>query len=659
MVCVLPLSCPGAQTKGLSLTEPGRFVIGCNYWASHAGTDMWRDWRPDVVDADFAQLSGAGLQVLRVFPLWPDFQPIRQLYTAGGDVKEIRFTDGAPLPAQGPGRSGVSEEALSRFRILADLAGKHDLKLIVGLVTGWMSGQLYVPPALEGRGILSDPSSLMWQTRFVKAFVAALKDHPAILAWDLGNECNVMENLRNKEEAFVWTAAVSNAIRVEDPSRPVVSGMHSLSPADGAVWRIQDQAELNDLLTTHPYPFWVPHAAQDPVHTIRTVNHSAAETRLYADIGGKPCLVEEIGIMGPMRASEAVKAAFCRTVLFNTWANDGHGLLWWCGYDQMHITQTPYDWVAVERELGLFRVDRSAKPVLNELTRFGQFLRELPFKVLPPRHREAVCIVTEGGQDSWGVAYSAFVLAKQAGFDIEFQHSGQALKPSPLYLMPSIRGINMLTRKFWFNLLDAVEAGAVLYASLDEGFLSPFNEPFGLDVITNANRAGQASFVSSEAMDSLRFHAPAPVRLELRPRNAEVLAAEEDGNPVFTVASYGKGKIYFLTIPIEIDLTRRPGGFHEPGAAPLWKIYRHIASPFLGSRVLSKQSPMLGSTEHDLSGNERAVVLINFSPGPITDKIAIRSGWGMGRRLYGSPPSGGSVTVPANDAVVFTLRSRD
>jgi hypothetical protein len=160
-------------------------------------------------------------------------------------------------------------------------------------------------------------------------------------------------------------------------------------------------------------------------------------------------------------------------------------------------------------------------------------------------------------------------------------------------------------------------------------------------------------------MDSLRFHAPAPVRLELRPRNAEVLAVEEDGNPVFTVASYGKGKIYFLTIPIEIDLTRRPGGFHEPGAAPLWKIYRHIASPFLGSRVLSKQSPMLGSTEHDLSGNERAVVLINFSPGPITDKIAIRSGWGMGRRLYGSPPSGGSVTVPANDAVVFTLRSRD
>jgi len=43
-------------------------VVGCNYWAAHAGTNMWRDWRPEVVDRDLARLSGAGLQILRVFP---------------------------------------------------------------------------------------------------------------------------------------------------------------------------------------------------------------------------------------------------------------------------------------------------------------------------------------------------------------------------------------------------------------------------------------------------------------------------------------------------------------------------------------------------------------------------------------------------------------
>ena len=36
----------------LSLTSPGHFVVGSNYWASHAGAAMWRDWRPEIVADD-------------------------------------------------------------------------------------------------------------------------------------------------------------------------------------------------------------------------------------------------------------------------------------------------------------------------------------------------------------------------------------------------------------------------------------------------------------------------------------------------------------------------------------------------------------------------------------------------------------------------------
>ncbi len=48
----LKLSCP--------LTEQGRFVIGSNYWVSHAGTAMWSDWRPDVIDRDLKKIAAAG-----------------------------------------------------------------------------------------------------------------------------------------------------------------------------------------------------------------------------------------------------------------------------------------------------------------------------------------------------------------------------------------------------------------------------------------------------------------------------------------------------------------------------------------------------------------------------------------------------------------------
>ena len=46
----------------------GRFFVGCNYWASHAGIAMWRKWDADTVRADLKLLSENAVEVLRVFP---------------------------------------------------------------------------------------------------------------------------------------------------------------------------------------------------------------------------------------------------------------------------------------------------------------------------------------------------------------------------------------------------------------------------------------------------------------------------------------------------------------------------------------------------------------------------------------------------------------
>src|SRR5690606_437637 len=125
---------------------------------------------------------------------------------------------------------------------------------------GWMSGRLFVPPALEGRKMLTDPVSIMWQVKYVRNIGREFKDHPAILAWDLGNECNVMGSVDNREAAYTWTAIIANTIKAEDPVHPLLSGMHGLSPDQKARWRIEDQAELTDVLTTHPYPLFTSYA---------------------------------------------------------------------------------------------------------------------------------------------------------------------------------------------------------------------------------------------------------------------------------------------------------------------------------------------------------------------------------------------------------------
>ncbi len=656
IVLILTIISFGGQAQKntpVSITESGKFVLGCNYWASHAGTNMWKDWRPDVVEADMKQISEAGMQVIRVFPIWPDFQPIHQFYSGGGELKEIRFKDG-PLPGTGSGKNGVSVEALSHFRELADLAQKHNIKLIVGLVTGWMSGQLFIPPALEGRKILSDPTSIMWQVKLVRTMVQEFKDHPAVLAWDLGNECNVMENVESSQVAYVWTASLTNAIRAEDPTRPVVSGMHSLSSGSDAKWTIQDQGELNDLLTTHPYPFWTPHTNQDPANTIRTIMHSAAETRFYADVSGKPCLVEETGIMGPMEANEFSKTGFLRSILFNNWAHDCQGILWWCAYDQNQLPFTPYEWYAVERDLGLFRTDRSPKPVVNELTSFKKFLDGLPFEKLPKQKKEAVCILTDG-QDQWGVAYSSFILAKQAGFDIEFQHGNQPIKDAQLYILPSIKGLTLINRKDWLGILDKVKEGASLYVSYDQGFLSHFLEPAGFEVVTSQNRNDQVSFVSTDG--SIKpFSMSAGRKLNLKTTTAKVLGKEADGNPIFTVNNYGKGKIYFLGLPMEMNLTRKPGAFTE-NPAECWKIYQTFSADIVAkNRVVTKNDPFVGITEHDLSATEKVIVLVNYSPEEKEVALTINSGWKVEKSLYGNLPAKSSVKLKANDACVLQLK---
>jgi len=119
-----------------------------------------------------------------------------------------------------------------------------------------------------------------------------------------------------------------------------------------------------------------------------------------------------------------------------------------------------------KRELGLLRVDGLAKPVLKAMQAFRQMLDEMPFRALPPRTRESVCILTEE-QDTWGAAYSTFILAKQAGFDLEYEHASQPLRDAPFYLLPCLAGTRMVSRRRMQDLLAKVKAGATLYISLD------------------------------------------------------------------------------------------------------------------------------------------------------------------------------------------------
>ena len=65
-----------------------RFMIGCNYWASNAGADMWKCYDGDCVREDLSVLASQGIEYIRVFPNWRDFQPVMPLYAGRGVLAE-------------------------------------------------------------------------------------------------------------------------------------------------------------------------------------------------------------------------------------------------------------------------------------------------------------------------------------------------------------------------------------------------------------------------------------------------------------------------------------------------------------------------------------------------------------------------------------------
>ena len=165
-----------------------QYMLGCNYWGADHGTDMWRHYDPVRIREEMKQLSEYGVRCMRVFPNWREFQPIEMHYAWRGLPGEYASS----LTEMPVLDDGVSQEQLDNFRDFANAAKEYGISLVVAIVTGWMSGRLFTPPALTGKNLINDPEALMWMRRYIHRFVRELKDCDNIIMWDLGNECNCL-----------------------------------------------------------------------------------------------------------------------------------------------------------------------------------------------------------------------------------------------------------------------------------------------------------------------------------------------------------------------------------------------------------------------------------------------------------------------------------
>ena len=610
------------------------FILGCNYWASNAGADMWRDFDIKCIDKDLKILSENGIKYMRVFPNWRDFQPVEPILSGFGTL--IGYTiKGMPMP-NNPYYFDL--EMLDRFSMFLDVCKKYGIKVIVGLVTGYMSGALFVPSALYTENVITSATAQYFEQLFIKGFIERFRDRDEIYAWDLGNECNSAGRVQTRCEAANWMAMIANAIKAADNSRPVISGMHELHVAQEK-WLISDQGLYVDMLTTHPYPFWCQHADVDETLAFRTTMHATAQTKLYAEIGGKPCLAEEIGTMGPSICSDERSADFMRISLFSLWANGALGVMWWCAHEQTELVNNPYNYQMVERELGMLYGDFTPKPALKEMKKFSDWLKKVDFE-LPAAQTDAVCVMTRD-QDQWGAGYMTHILCKQAGLNCRYAYGDNELPDSKLYLMPSIKGFQIMPKSRYDELQKKVFDGADLYISSGSAVLCGFEGFTGLKVIDSYSY--NESLTSEIKGKSFDFSRSRTVILE--PTTAEVIAYDSKNNPFITVNRYGKGRVFFVNAPIESNLLEKHNAFD----GNIHCIYSELFADHINNCPVEISNKDIVSTYHPAEDGG-FVVAINHYGEEKDFSVSLKDGYLVDKVYYGDIEK-----IKPYDACVFKV----
>ena len=606
----------------MNFFESGKTYAGCNYWASHAGIYMWRNWDEDVVTEDFKQLSSIGIELVRVFPLWPDFQPLEVVYGYHGMIEGYSVDGGATLidsfdPA-------VDETMMLRFEKLLDIADMYGIKLIPSLITGWMSGRLFAPPALLDKNLITDPLAIKWEIRFIRTFVNRFKDRNAIAMWCIGNECNCMSPVENDEQAWLWLSALSDAFRAADPTREVISGMHSNFTPGEELWSLQDCGDNCDIITTHPYASPTYKTDRELMNTIKPLIHPAAQTVYSSAIAQKPCFIEETGTFGQMYGDEELNAKYMEGAIYTAWAHDSLGYLWWIGFDQGSLSYHPFGYNNRASNYGLFREDRTIKPTGTVVKEYNAFTKK--FGKLPQRTVDGVCIVTPA-QNTWEAAGATFILAKQARMDITFAYSKDKLPESDLYLIPSLHSANAFGTGYINELMDRVKKGATLYISLGNGFPRNLTDDFGFKLISRKS----TEYVDEILLDDTSLNLKSNVIYDVILSGAESLAKNKDGKDVFLKAKHGDGTVFVLMYPMETYLYNVSDVFSKEEH---YKIYDKIRESIRSEKVVDCENRMLGITEHPVSDKERYVVITNYGENACA-KFSLKCGWHLKQCVMG------------------------
>ena len=359
---------------------------------------MWRRFDPGEIRDDFARIAELGLDAVRFFLRWDDFQP----------------------------RSDTIDPAmLARLEALVDIAAEAGLRTMPTLFCGHMSGVNWLPawtldsatPHGRFRTIAGDRESpygigdfytgalLDAQLRFARSAGERLRAHPAVIAWDLGNEFSNLREPATEHDAADWSRRLTAALQ-ESSGIPVTAGTHGEDLTRNRNLRLSSLCAPFAFATMHGYPVYsgFSRGRADPevVPFLALLTSAFAHKPvLFNEFGNPTCppgkfspfervalpdelpnptiLAEDPVFATYACLSEDEMAAYCTNVLERLHADGRLGAYWWCWADYAEALhgEPPFDRAPHELGFGIIRNDGSAKPVAAALAAFAREQRSV------------------------------------------------------------------------------------------------------------------------------------------------------------------------------------------------------------------------------------------------------------------------------------------
>lgn len=352
--------------------------FGANYTPSEGWFHHWLDFDLDAVRADLDALAALGLDHIRVFPVWPYFQPNRTL---------------------------IRPRAVDQLVQLADAAAERGLDVNVDGLQGHLSSFDFLPSWTQTwhrRNIFTDEDVVAGQEEYLRTLAAALADRPNFIGMTLGNEINQFAagphpdpDRITEAQAQEWLRRTLAACAAGAPGR-----LHVHAEYDAA-WYQDDQpftpaqaARLGGATAVHSWVFngTAQRYGRDSVATAHHAAYMIELSKAWALDPHRPVWLQEVGAPAPLIPPDGVAPFLEATVTAALDCPDVWGVTWWCSHD---VSRSLADFPELEYSLGLLAEDGKVKPGGAALARIAGERRG---RAHVPAVRTTAVVVDDAGE---------------------------------------------------------------------------------------------------------------------------------------------------------------------------------------------------------------------------------------------------------------------